>query len=133
MKILAFLVAFLFCVAFVLAFIGSRADDLSAKEAFGKLSSTIAVAALLIGAYGGASVTLSSVDSASESKFKAVTNNEIRYFNKKLEQESPDFSQERNALFLFLYQLLSVLVPDVLFYNLFAHISQSTHVVTVAP
>ena len=54
-------------------------------------------------------------------------------FNKKLEQESPDFSQERNALFLFLYQLLSVLVPDVLFYNLFAHISQSTHVVTVAP
>ena len=55
------------------------------------------------------------------------------YFKKKLEQESPDFSQERNALFLFLYQLLSVLVPDVLFYNLFAHISQSTHVVTVAP
>ena len=54
-------------------------------------------------------------------------------FNKKLEQESPDFSQERNALFLFLYQLLSVLVPDVLFYNLFAHIPQSTHVVTVAP
>lgn len=54
-------------------------------------------------------------------------------FNKKLEQESPDFSQERNALFLFLYQLLSVLVPDVLFYNLFAHVSQSTHVVTVAP
>lgn len=55
------------------------------------------------------------------------------HFNKKLEQESPDFSQERNALFLFLYQLLSVLVPDVLFYNLFAHIPQSTHVVTVAP
>ena len=54
-------------------------------------------------------------------------------FNKKFEQESPDFSQERNVLFLFLYQLLSVLVPDVLFYNLFAHISQSTHVVTVAP
>ena len=54
-------------------------------------------------------------------------------FNKKLEQESPDFSQERNALFLFLYQLLSVLIPDVLFYNLFAHIPQSTHVVTVAP
>ena len=54
-------------------------------------------------------------------------------FNKKIEQESPDFSQERNALFLFLYQLLSVLVPDVLFYNLFAHVSQSTHVVTVAP
>lgn len=60
---------------------------------------------------------------------------EAMIFNKKLEQESPDFSQERNALFLFLflYQLLSVLVPDVLFYNLFAHISQSTHVVTVAP
>lgn len=57
----------------------------------------------------------------------------ISIFNKKLEQESPDFSQERNALFLFLYQLLSVLVPDVLFYNLFAHIPQSTHVVTVAP
>lgn len=133
MKILAFLVAFLFCVAFVLAFIGSRADDLSVKEAFSKLSSTIAVVALLIGAYGGASVTLSSVDSASEGKFKAVTNNEVRYFNKKLEQESPDLSQERNALFLFLYQLLSVLVPDVLFYNLFAHIPQSTHVVTVAP
>lgn len=57
----------------------------------------------------------------------------MEIFNKKLEQESPDFSQERNALFLFLYQLLSVLVPDVLFYNLFAHISQSTHVVTVAP
>ena len=56
-------------------------------------------------------------------------------FQLKFEQESPDFSQERNALFLFLflYQLLSVLVPDVLFYNLFAHISQSTHVVTVAP
>ena len=53
-------------------------------------------------------------------------------FNKKLEQESPDFSQERNALFV-LYQLLGILVPDVLFYNLFAHISQSTHVVTVAP
>ena len=51
----------------------------------------------------------------------------------KFEQESSDFSQERNALFLFLYQLLSVLVPDVLLYNLFAHIPQSTHVVTVAP
>ena len=51
-------------------------------------------------------------------------------FNKKLEQESPDFSRERNA---FLYQLLSVLVPDVLFYNLFAHIPQSTHIVTMAP
>lgn len=82
MKNLAFLVAFLFCVAFVLAFIGSRADDLSVKEAFSKLSSTIAVVALLIGAYGGASVTLSSVTSASEGKFKAVTNNEVRYFNK---------------------------------------------------
>ena len=82
MKILAFLVAFLFCIAFVLMFIGSRADDLSVKEAFGKLSSTIAVVALLIGAYGGASVTLSSVASASEGKFKAVTNNEVRYFNK---------------------------------------------------
>ena len=54
-------------------------------------------------------------------------------FQLKFEQESSDFSQERNALFLFLYQLLSVLVPDVLLYNLFAHISQSTHVVTVAP
>lgn len=32
MKILAFLVAFLFCIAFVLVFIGSRADDLSVKE-----------------------------------------------------------------------------------------------------
>ena len=52
--------------------------------------------------------------------------------NKKFEQESPDFSQERNALFV-LYQLLGILVPDVLFYNLFAHVSQSTHVVTVAP
>lgn len=82
MKILAFLVAFLFCIAFVLLLIGSRADDLSVKEAFGKLSSTIAVVALLIGAYGGASVTLSSVTSASEGKFKAVTNNEVRYFNK---------------------------------------------------
>lgn len=82
MKILAFLVAFLFCIAFVLMFIGSRADDLSVKEAFGKLSSTIAVVALLIGAYGGASVTLSSVASTSEGKFKAVTNNEVRYFNK---------------------------------------------------
>lgn len=67
---------------------------------------------------------------------QAVTryiNRHDEIFNKKLEQESPDFSQERNALFLFLYQLLSVLVPDVLFYNLFAHIPQSTHVVTVAP
>lgn len=82
MKILAFLVAFLFCVAFVLTFIGSRADDLSVKEAFGKLSSTIAVVALLIGVYGGLSVTLSSIASASEGKFKTVTNNEVRYFNK---------------------------------------------------
>lgn len=82
MKILAFLVAFLYCVAFVLAFIGSRADDLSVKKAFSKLSSALAVVALLIGAYGGASVTLSSVASVSEDKFKAVTNNEVRYFNK---------------------------------------------------
>ena len=81
MKILAFLVAFLFCVAFVLAFIGSRADGLSVKEAFSKLSSTIAVVALLIGAYGGASVTLSSIASTSEYKFKTVTNNEVQYFN----------------------------------------------------
>lgn len=82
MKILAFLVAFLFCIAFVLAFIGSRADGLSVKEAFSKLSSALAVVALLIGAYGGASVTLSSIASTSEYKFKAVTNNEVRYFNK---------------------------------------------------
>ena len=81
MKILAFLVAFLICVAFVLAFIGSRADDLSVKEAFSKLSSTIAVVALLIGAYGGAFVTLSSIASTSEYKFKTVTNNEVQYFN----------------------------------------------------
>ena len=65
--------------------------------------------------------------------FACFMYNDFYCFNKKLEQESPDFSQERNALFLFLYQLLSVLVPDVLFYNLFAHIPQSTHVVTVAP
>lgn len=82
MKILAFLVAFLYGVAFVLAFIGSRADDLSVKEALSKLSSALAVVTLLIGAYGGAFVTLSSVTSASEGKFKAVTNNEVRYFNK---------------------------------------------------
>lgn len=53
-------------------------------------------------------------------------------FNKKFEQESPDFSQERNALFV-LYQLLGILVPDILFCNLFAHVSQGAHVVTVAP
>lgn len=54
-------------------------------------------------------------------------------FNKKIEQESPDFSQERNALFLFFCQLLGVLVPDILFYNLPAHVSQGAHVVAVAP
>ena len=81
MKILAFLVAFLFCVAFVLAFIGSRADDLSVKEAFSKLSSALAVVALLIGVYGGLSLMLSSTVSSGEGKFKVVTNNEIRYFD----------------------------------------------------
>lgn len=55
------------------------------------------------------------------------------FFNKKIEQESPDFSQERNALFLFFCQLLGVLVPDILFYNLLAHVSQGAHVVAVAP
>ena len=54
-------------------------------------------------------------------------------FNKKIEQESPDFSQERNALFLFFCQLLGILVPDILFYNFLAHVSQSAHVVAVAP
>lgn len=82
MKILAFLVAFLFCIAFVLVFIGSRTDNFSIKEMCSHLSSAFAIIALLLGAYGGASVTLSSVDSASEGKFKAVTNNEVRYFNK---------------------------------------------------
>lgn len=38
-------------------------------------------------------VTLSLTKTASEAD---------RQFNKKIEQESPDFSQERNALFLFL-------------------------------
>lgn len=81
MKILAFLVAFLYGVAFVLAFIGSRADNLSVKEAFSKLSSALAVVALLIGTYGGLSMTLSSTVSSGEGKFKTVTNNEIRYFD----------------------------------------------------
>lgn len=82
MKILAFLVAFLFCIAFVLMFIGSRADNFSIKKMCSQLSSAFAIIALLLCAYGGMSVTLSSVASASEGKFKAVTNNEVRYFNK---------------------------------------------------
>ena len=36
MKILAFLVAFLFCIAFVLVFIGSRTDNFSIKDTFNK-------------------------------------------------------------------------------------------------
>ena len=82
MKILAFLVAFLFCIAFVLMFIGSRADNFSIKKMCSQLSSAFSIIALLLCAYGGMSVTLSSVASASEGKFKAVTNNEVRYFNK---------------------------------------------------
>lgn len=36
----------------------------------------------LIGFYVGLSATLSSIASDSEGKFKTVTNNEVRYFNK---------------------------------------------------
>lgn len=82
MKILAFLVAFLFCIAFVLVFIGSITDNFSIKKMCSKLSSAFAIIALLLGAYGGMSVTLSSIASTSEYKFKTVTNNEVRYFNK---------------------------------------------------
>lgn len=81
MKILAFLVAFLFCIAFVLVFIGSRTDNFSIKEMCSHLSSAFAIIALLLGAYGGMSVTLSSIASTSEYKFKTVTNNEVQYFN----------------------------------------------------
>ena len=38
--------------------------------------------AFLLCAYGGMSVTLSSIASTSEYKFKTITNNEVRYFNK---------------------------------------------------
>lgn len=81
MKILAFLVAFLFCIAFILVFIGSRADNFSTKTMCDDLSSAFAIIALLVGIYGGLSVTLSSIASTSEYKFKTVTNNEVRYFN----------------------------------------------------
>ena len=65
--------------------------------------------------------------------FACFMYNDFYCFNKKIEQESPDFSQERNALFLFFCQLLGILVPDILFYNLLAHVSQGAHVVAVAP
>lgn len=81
MKILAFLVAFLYGVAFVLLVIGYRADDLSTKVAYGKLASALAVIALLVGIYGGLSMMLSSTVSSGEGKFKTVTNNEVRYFD----------------------------------------------------
>lgn len=81
MKILAFLVAFLFCIAFVLVFIGSRTDSFFTKEMCSKLSTAFAIIALLTGIYGGLSVTLSSITSTGEYKFKTVTNNEVRYFN----------------------------------------------------
>ena len=81
MKILAFLVAFLFCIAFVVVFIGSRTDNFSIKKMCSQLSSAFAIIAFLLSAYGGMSVTLSSIASTSEYKFKTVTNNEVRYFN----------------------------------------------------
>lgn len=82
MKILAFLVAFLFGIAFVLVFIGSRTDNFSIKKMCSQLSSAFAIIAFLLCAYGGMSVTLSSIASTSEYKFKTITNNEVRYFNK---------------------------------------------------
>lgn len=57
--------------------------------------------------------------------------NNTREVFKKIEQESPDFSQERNALFSFFCQLLGVLVSDILFCNLLAHVPQGAHVVAV--
>lgn len=82
MKILMIFVASLFLIAFILLIVGYIDDNLAIKKVCGKLSSALVAVALLMSFYGSVDATLSLVVSTGEGKFKTVTNNEVRYFNK---------------------------------------------------